>query len=33
VRHWNIYLMTDRQAETLDVYGSDIIPEFDHVAA
>jgi alkanesulfonate monooxygenase SsuD/methylene tetrahydromethanopterin reductase-like flavin-dependent oxidoreductase (luciferase family) len=33
VRHWNIYLMTEGQEETLGVYGNEIIPEFDRVPA
>jgi alkanesulfonate monooxygenase SsuD/methylene tetrahydromethanopterin reductase-like flavin-dependent oxidoreductase (luciferase family) len=33
VRHWNVYLMTEGQEQTLDVYGSEIIPKFDRVVA
>jgi probable F420-dependent oxidoreductase len=33
VRHWNIYLMTEGQEETLGVYGNEIIPKFDRVPA
>ncbi|MFN2469033.1 MAG: TIGR03842 family LLM class F420-dependent oxidoreductase [Gaiellaceae bacterium] len=32
VTHWNIYLMTNRQEETLEIYGRDIIPQFSSVA-
>ncbi|MBA2358915.1 MAG: TIGR03842 family LLM class F420-dependent oxidoreductase [Actinobacteria bacterium] len=28
VTHWNIYLMTNRQEETLEIYGREIIPQF-----
>jgi hypothetical protein len=27
VTQWNIYLMTESQEQTLDVYGSEIIPQ------
>jgi probable F420-dependent oxidoreductase len=33
VRHWNIYLMTEGQEQTLGVYGNEIIPKFDRVPA
>jgi probable F420-dependent oxidoreductase len=33
VNHFNIYLMTKGQQETLDAYGSEIIPQFSGVAA
>jgi probable F420-dependent oxidoreductase len=33
VDHFNIYLMTKGQQETLDAYGSEIIPQFSGVAA
>ena len=33
VYHFNIYLMTEGQEETLAAYGRDIIPQFSGVAA
>jgi probable F420-dependent oxidoreductase len=33
VNHFNIYLMTHGQEETLETYGRDIIPQFSTVAA
>jgi probable F420-dependent oxidoreductase len=33
VTHWNIYLMTHGQEETLERYGRDVIPHFTGVAA
>jgi alkanesulfonate monooxygenase SsuD/methylene tetrahydromethanopterin reductase-like flavin-dependent oxidoreductase (luciferase family) len=33
VDHFNIYLMTHNQEETLEAYGRDIIPQFSNVAA
>ena len=33
VTQWNIYLMTENQEQTLDTYGSEIIPKFDAVPA
>jgi alkanesulfonate monooxygenase SsuD/methylene tetrahydromethanopterin reductase-like flavin-dependent oxidoreductase (luciferase family) len=33
VDHFNIYLMTHGQEETLEAYGNEIIPQFARVAA
>ncbi|MDQ3994591.1 MAG: TIGR03842 family LLM class F420-dependent oxidoreductase, partial [Actinomycetota bacterium] len=33
VDHFNIYLMTQGQEETLEAYGDEIIPRFTRVAA